>query len=117
MGMQPTPELVDQLRREVDAYYPELEAKQDQYLAAVEALRVAKYELDRVIDAAYDAGIVVGKNEREREAHLRTVYPQAFAEVESLTRILSICERDYRRAEIKVRYTRTQIDLILGHRS
>lgn len=84
------------LSMKVHTAFMELRVRETDYLNAVEAHHDARETLARAIDVAYDQGEVIGKNEREREAHLRRLLPVEHNEEARLEALMRGVERDYR---------------------
>lgn len=105
---------LDELNEEVWEAYEGWATAQRDYLETTDNLHEAKFRLSRAIDAAYANGEVVGKNEREREANLRVILPQAHADVDDLERKSRLQERILRDAEVRAERVKLQVGIALG---
>lgn len=88
------------LVEEIERVFAILAAKQEEYLKLHAQLQDAKFERDRAVDAAYAAGGVLGKNEREREANLRIDLAAYFDATDDLERKVRHAELAYRDAQV-----------------
>lgn len=106
------------LSEKVHTVYLGLRSSETDYLLALEEHSIAREKLARLIDNAYDEGDVIGKNEREREAHLRRLLPAEHNEVLRLEamvrgaeRLMRGNQRDAERLALQVQIARMVYDL------
>lgn len=111
-------EVLGMLSEKVHIVYLALRVAESDYLTALEEHADAKEKLARLIDDAYDEGNVVGKNEREREAHLRRMLPTEHnevlrleAKVRGAERLVRANQRDGERLALQVQIARMVYDL------
>lgn len=88
--------VIEKLSERVHETFNALKIAEVHYTDRVEQHFDAKERLARAIDAAYDEGEVVGKNEREREANLRRMLPDEFNEVLRCQALIWGAEREYK---------------------
>lgn len=93
----------------VDTVYANWLDAQGKCMALMEELHIAKFDLSRAVDTAYNDGEVVGKNEREREVSLRIILPKFYERVEDLTRRWMIAERTLKSAEIEAEHVKLEV--------
>lgn len=105
---------LERLNNEVVEKYDLWRNAQREHLTAACDLADAKFARERAIDTAYATEQVIGKNEREREAHLRQLLAQEYGQVDTLERKVRITERTLRDAEIVVATLNAQIKLARG---
>lgn len=105
---------LERLNNEVTEKYDIWRKAQHDHLTAACDLADAKFARERAIDTAYASEQVIGKNEREREAHLRQLLAQEYGQVDALERKVRITERTLRDAEIVVATLDAQIKLTRG---
>lgn len=98
------------LSEKVHIVYIELRNTELVYLLALEELYKAKLELAGAIDEAYIRGEVEGKNERERDAHLKILLPMrhkavydADAKVRETERAFRVNQRDAERLALQAK--------------
>lgn len=94
--------------------FDKLQETQRAYLEVMEALYITKFDLSLAVDIAYDNGEVQGKNEREREAYLRSLMPTRYKEIDVLERKARVAERAWRDAEVVTQRMKLQVALIVG---
>lgn len=110
-------ETAEDLQAEIDRVYDLLANKSYEFFGIEADLYDAKFLLARVIDAAYDAGGVMGKNEREREAFLRQALVAEYGQVDDLERKLRHSQRGLRDAEIAAEKLRLKISVATAIRN
>lgn len=101
----------DELRETIDDVFARWQETQRDHLLAHENLYIAKFNLTWAIDKAYRDGAVQGKNEREREAHLREILPELHDEVDLYERKVRATEKALRSSEIEAERLRLQVTL------
>jgi hypothetical protein len=111
-AQQERQEALRQLSENVDKVFAALSEAETAYLFALEAQHNAKETLARAIDMAYDDGDVVGKNEREREAHLRRLLPSEYNEAARRDALVRGAERVFREAQRDVERLTLQIRIM-----
>lgn len=99
------------LSERVHETFTELADLEDNHLALVEEYRQAKEKLILAIDDAYGQGVVQGKNERERDAHLRSMLPGEHNEVLRLETMFRAAERLTRRKRTDAERLALQVQL------
>lgn len=118
MNQEEQVEVLRRLSQNVHEAFTNLRENEQSYLEAIEKHHDAKEVLARAIDSAYDEGNVIGKNEREREAHLRRLLPKEHneeARLEALMRgaerTFNLWQRDAQRLSLQVEVAKMVYDL------
>ena len=104
------------MAEEIERVFAILATKQEEYLQLYSELQDAKFERDRAIDAAYAAGGVMGKNEREREANLRHDLASYYDRTDDLERKVRSAELGYKDALVSADCTKLKVMVLTANR-
>lgn len=104
-----TSEGLDEMIEAIDSAFTRLQEKTNEYLLAVEEQYGTRFVLTMAIDGAYREGSVVGKNEREREAHLREIFPELHTRMHDADARVRSAERAMKSSEIEAERLRLRV--------
>lgn len=102
----------DRLRESLSDVYARWQETQRDHLLALDEQYEAKFDLSLAVDRAYEDGSVFGKNEREREAHLRQLLPDHHSRMVDADRKVRTTERALRSSQIEAE--RLRLEILLG---
>lgn len=111
MDIEEQLKIVAHLSERVHDAFSALKTAEARYLNLVEEHGNRKEIWLRSVDVAYEEGKVIGKNEREREAHLRKLLPTEYNEMIRVEAIMRGAEREYRMYQRDVERLTLQVQI------